>query len=109
MLDKHDRLINDDILPRMKVMEDNQKRLEVEMMNVRNGQTQLENTVIKESQSTRDLLNKFVDHTLQISHTKVQGKQDIQLKKLDTKEKVLVGIIAIFSTGGFLNFIISLF
>jgi regulator of replication initiation timing len=62
---------------RVEVLEQNYSMLKQDITAVQNGQLQLENTVLKGNKDQSDLLNKLVDHTLDIKKTKVLARKDI--------------------------------
>lgn len=102
MLQRHDRIINDDVLPRLKMVEDTQA-------DFKRAQTSLELTVMKDGQETRSLLNRFVEHHFGIDKNKLEINERVTMKKLSSKEKITIGIIAaIASSGGLVAAIATL-
>lgn len=103
-LEEHENAINGEILPRLEILEKEHqefkmevKSLKTDMLNVQKGQTELELTVMKDGNQTRDLLKPFADHVLKQAEFEAQSEKDIAIKKMDTREKIFMGI---FGTGG---------
>ena len=61
-INKLDQAVNNEIFPRLEILEREQLQFKQEMLNVQKGQKELELTVMKDGQQTRELLGKFVDH-----------------------------------------------
>jgi hypothetical protein len=78
---------------RIKVLEKNYSNLVGEITSVKNGQLQLENTVLKTSQGQNELLNKLIDNTFDLKKTKLIGRKEI--------------IIASVGGGGFLGVVVG--
>ena len=100
----HDEAINAEILPRLEILEKEHqefkmevKSLKTDMLNVQKGQTELELTVMKDGNQTRDLLKPFAEHVLKQVEFEAQSEKDIAIKKMDTREKILIGF---FGAGG---------
>ena len=117
MLDKHERLFNEDVIPRIQHLEKAQQEqkdqlqlLQTDMNQVKSGQLQLENTLMREGQATREsqdqmskLLNKFVEHYFKKDEEEVKGKTAISIQRLTTREKIIVGgLTALAGSGGLL-------
>lgn len=96
--EEHDEIIHQNILPRLRAVEEGQKELKVEMAHIARGQTQLENTIMKDGQHTRETVNKLIDH---ITETRT--------KELDTKAKIIVGVTSAIFGGGTVAAIFALF
>lgn len=103
-LEDHDRTINIEILPRLELLEKEQlvfkqemTSLKSDLLSVQKGQTELELTVMKDGNQTRDLLKPFADHVLKQAEFEAQSEKDIAIKRMDTREKIFLGI---FGTGG---------
>lgn len=119
-----------DLVPRMENVEKEQLQLKQgqqeinrqmeginkEMMTVKHGQTQMENTLMREGQHTRETLNKVIEYALGTAQEEQQKENEIEkmekknsheyaIKKLDTKEKIIVAI----GGGGGLLAIINFF
>jgi hypothetical protein len=62
---------------RIKTLETNYSNLVGEITSVKNGQLQLENTVLKTSQGQNELLNKLIDNTFDLKKTKLVGRKEI--------------------------------
>lgn len=103
-LESHEKAINAEILPRLELLEKEQlvfkqemTSLKSDLLSVQKGQTELELTVMKDGNQTRDLLKPFADHVLKLAEFEAQSEKDIAIKKMDTREKIFMGI---FGTGG---------
>ncbi|MFC3883740.1 hypothetical protein ACFOU2_09605 [Bacillus songklensis] len=101
---EHEAVINDNILPRLEGLElehaqfkQEMASLKTDLMGVQKGQKELELTVMKDGKETRELLKPFADHVLKQVEFESQTEKDIQLKKMDTREKIF---LSIFGTGG---------
>jgi hypothetical protein len=62
---------------RIKNLEKNYDNLVGEITSVKNGQLQLENTVLKTSQGHNELLNKLIDNTFDLKKTKTVSRKEI--------------------------------
>lgn len=117
MLNKHDQLLNEQVMPRLESLEkaqaeqsDQLQSLQTDMNQVKHGQTQLENTLMKEGQKTRDsqdqmseLLNKFVTHYFKQDEQEQQAQSALSIQRLTTREKIIVGsLTALAGSGGLL-------
>jgi hypothetical protein len=114
MLNEHDQTIKDNILPRLVKVEEAQEALSGQMgemqgqmgkmqndvTKVQAGQSQLELTVMKDGEKTRDLLEKFVTHVLDQSKAAAKTKEKVTLKQLSVKEKIILGAFGVISGGG---------
>ncbi|MGE6370658.1 hypothetical protein ACQKDB_16140 [Planococcus kocurii] len=108
IVEKHDILISQEIMPRLEKVEAVNNKIEkefsalrTELANVRNSQGSLELTVMKDGAQTRDiLLNRFVDHYLDSDGKQLVTKEKVELTKLGTKEKVWLAIIGMLTGGG---------
>lgn len=78
---------------RLKVLEKNYSNLVGEITSVKNGQLQLENTVLKTSQDQSGLLNTLITNTFDLKKTKAVSKKEI--------------IVASISSGGILGVVIG--
>ncbi|MER2119194.1 MAG: hypothetical protein ABS935_02945 [Solibacillus sp.] len=103
-IENHDKAINAEILPRLELLEKEQlvfkqemTSLKSDLLSVQKGQTELELTVMKDGNQTRDLLKPFAEHVLKQVEFEAQSEKDIAIKKMDTREKILIGF---FGAGG---------
>lgn len=103
-LETHEKTINAEILHRLEILEKEHqefkmevKSLKTDMLNVQKGQTELELMVMKDGNQTRDLLKPFAEHVLKQVEFEAQSEKDIAIKKMDTREKILIGF---FGAGG---------
>ena len=78
---------------RIKSLELSYANLVGEITSVKNGQLQLENTVLKTSQGQSDLLNKLIDNTFDLKKTNVVSRKEM--------------VIAAISGGGVLGILIG--
>lgn len=111
---EHEELIKENILPRLGIMEaghhDTTAKLiafEAEIKAVRNAQSSLELTVLKDGQQTRDLLNRFVDHyfktdskMMESREKAMESKEKVTIRKLTKSEKVSIAFISMLGGGG---------
>ncbi|MDN7241199.1 hypothetical protein QWY14_05320 [Planococcus sp. N028] len=100
-VERHDVLINEEILPRLDKVEQNQSETKSELQEVKsevqavktevtavlNAQSRMELTVMKDGQHTRDLLNQFVTHILKVDGEELKSKEKITLRKLVKAKK----------------------
>ena len=108
-VEKHEVIINDDILPRLKKMEETQEEFTKEVAAMRQSQTSLELTVMKDGQQTRDLLGRFVDHYFATDDKRLVMNEKFTLKRLSRTEKVILGFFAILGGyGGVLAGIVAI-
>ena len=110
-ISEHDEVINNNILPRLKIVEEMQvnfggevaalktdlAKVQTGQANLEKGQKDLELTVMKDGKETRDLLKPFADHVLNQAEFDARTKKEVAIKKMDTREKVF---LSIFGTGG---------
>ena len=104
---KHDELFHDEVLPRLKKVEEVQEDFRLEMAEFRveigkitASQTSLELTVMKDGQQTRDLLGKFVDHYFSTDDKKLVTKEKVTMRRLSRTEKIILGFFAILGGSG---------
>lgn len=86
-----------------KVIDDHELRirgLETSFQSLKTSQAELQVTVMKEGQATRELLNRFVDHTL-------DDKKMSQNYKHSEKMKVLGILGGAVTTGGVIYLVVS--
>lgn len=103
MVINHEELIKGDILPRLEIVEKAQADFTQQVETIKASQTSLELTVMKDGQQTRDLLTRFVDHFFKTDEQMIKTKEKVTLRKLGTKEKVLLALIgALVGSGGVL-------
>lgn len=115
MLERHDNLIHHEILPRLEEVERFQMKITTqvesiakEVSDMKTSQQSLELTVMKDGQETRGILTKFMDHYFAMDKESMLNSRDvihrderITLKRLSTKEKIILGIVsAIAGSGG---------
>lgn len=114
LVNKHEELIHNDILPRLNDVENLQaadskelntvkaelQSIKAEVTAVRSAQSSLELTVLKDGAQTRDLLNRFVDHYFTSDGKAFVSRDAITKQKWGMKEKIWLGVIAVFSGGG---------
>lgn len=105
----HDELIHDDILPRLKKVEEIQDEFRKEVAKISASQTSLELTVMKDGQQTRDLLGRFVDHYFGTDDKKLVINEKVTMKRLSRTEKVILGFFAVLGgSGGVLAGIVAI-
>lgn len=100
MLTEHDKAIKEDILPRIEKLEQSFEIMKTDLGKVKEGQSSLELTVMKDGQQTRDLLNKFVDHFFKKDEAEVGVNERITIAKLDRKTKIWLGVLGVLGGGG---------
>lgn len=109
-IDKLDYAVNVDIFPRLESLEREQLQFKQEMLNVQKGQKELELTVMKDGQQTRELLGKFVDHYFGTDDKKLMIKEKVTMRRLSRSEKIILGFFAILGgSGGVIAGLITLF
>jgi hypothetical protein len=115
MLEKHEKEIHDNILPRLEAVEKAQAEFQKEvatiktdLMGVQKGQKELELTVMKDGKETRELLKPFADHVLKQVEFDAQSEKELKMKKMDTREKVLTGIFGAGGLAGIIAAIVTL-
>lgn len=99
-VEEHEKLIHQDILPRLKEVEKIQEKFTKEVTAMRASQTSLELTVMKDGQQTRDLLGRFVDHYFGTDDKKLVMREKFALKRLSTTEKLVLGFFAVLGGSG---------
>lgn len=99
-IDKLDHAVNVDIFPRLESLDREQLQFKQEMLNVQKGQKELELTVMKDGQQTRELLGKFVDHYFGTDDKKLMIKEKVTMKRLSRSEKIILGFFAILGGSG---------
>ena len=88
---------------RLKGIENAQREFKVQIESIKTSQQSLEFTVMKDGQQTRDLLTKFVDHYFSTDEKKFNSQEKVAMKKLSTKEKVILAVIgSLVGSGGIL-------
>lgn len=109
MLQEHDQIINLDILPRLRQVENAQVEFKHQIDKIQSSQQSLELTVMKDGQETRSILNKFVNHYFSSDKQKFVSDERVTMKRLSSKEKIAIGIIgAIAGSGGLVAAIATL-
>ncbi|WP_419882806.1 hypothetical protein ACN6MY_03795 [Peribacillus sp. B-H-3] len=127
MIEKHEQVINENILPRLEGLEmehahfkQEMASLKTDLMGVQKGQVQLEKgqkdlelTVVKEGQASRDIMNenkaftkKLLDHVLRKDEKETQAVIDRTKQKWELFGKIS---LAIFGAGGLLVVIVQAF
>lgn len=96
----HDGILHDDVLPRLKRVEEELLEFKVEIGKITTSQTNLELTVMKDGERTRDLLGKFVDHYFASDTRKLESQEKLTMKKLSRSEKIILGFFAILGGSG---------
>lgn len=109
---EHDVAINQNILPRIEVLEkehldfkQEMTSFKAEMTNLQKGQKDVEVTVMKDGKETRDLLKPFADHALKQMEFDAKAKQEIAIKRLDNKDKATVAFYGALGSGGLVTII----
>ena len=97
---EHDVVIHEDILPRLEILEKEHLAFKQEMTSFQKGQKELELTVMKDGQQTRDLLGKFVDHYFGTDDKKLMINEKVTMKRLSRSEKIILGFFAILGGSG---------
>lgn len=109
-IDKLDQAVNNEIFPRLESLEREQLQFKQEMLNVQKGQKELELTVMKDGQQTRELLGRFVDHYFGTDDKKLMMNEKVTMKRLSRTEKIVLGFFAILGgSGGVIAGLITLF
>lgn len=88
---------------------ENIEKLQKSQEQTQNGMLRLENVVLTSTKETRDILQPFADHYLnQIAAESAAGK-DVRLKRLDMREKIIIGVITgVCGTGGAAGLIVGI-
>lgn len=97
---KHEELFHEEVLPRLKKLEEVQEEFRVEISKITASQTSLELTVMKDGQQTRDLLGRFVDHYFGTDDKKLQTKEKVTLKQLSLRAKIMLAFIGVLGGSG---------
>jgi len=97
---QHDELFHEEVLPRLKKLEEVQEEFRVEIGKITASQTSLELTVMKDGQQTRDLLGRFVDHYFGTDDKKLVMNEKVTMKRLSRTEKIILGFFAILGGSG---------
>lgn len=130
---EHDDTIKNEILPRLERVEGNQettkqkveetleenrlnrermKALEKQLMDVQMGQKDLANTVLRSGQTSTELQmqsQNMINQLLGLVGSKNESETTVKIKKLDTREKIVVGVLSgIFGAGGLAGVILAL-
>ena len=108
-INKLDQAVNNEIFPRLESLEREQLQFKQEMLNVQKGQKDLELTVMKDGQQTRELLGKFVDHYFGTDDKKLLMNEKVTMRRLSRSEKIILGFFAILGgSGGLIAGLITL-
>lgn len=108
---EHENAINDNILPRLEQVEVNQKSheqkmaaIEKSLIDVQMGQKDLAATVLKSGQTNTEIQmqsQNMITQLLGLVGNKNESDTTVTIKKLDTREKVLVALFGgLFGAGG---------
>lgn len=109
MLQEHDEIIKMDIMPRLRQVEQAQVDTKYQIDKIQNSQQSLELAVLKDGQETRNILNRFMDHFFYTDKEKIKSDAKVTLKRLSTKEKVLLAVVgSLCGAGGLLATIVSI-
>ena len=83
---------------RLKILEKNYSNLVGEITSVKNGQLQLENTVLKTSQDQSGLLNTLITNTFDLKKTKMISRKEIVIAILSGSSVlgVVIGLVIKF-------------
>lgn len=100
-----DQAVNNEIFPRLESLEREQLQFKQEMLNVQKGQKELEVTVLKDGNATRDLLKPFADHVLKQAELDAQSEKEIAIKKLDNRAKATVAMYGAIGSGGLITIV----
>lgn len=74
-----------------------------------NSMLRLENVMLRATQETKEVLQPFADHVLSQAKFRAESESQLKIKKLDTRQKIIIGVVtAVFGTGGIAG-IINLF
>ncbi|WP_150284174.1 hypothetical protein [Rummeliibacillus sp. TYF-LIM-RU47] len=114
-LHQHGEVIQQDILPRLEILEKEHLVFKQEMTSIKSdligvqkGQKEVEVTVMKDGKETRELLKPFADHVLKQVEYEAETEREIQIKKLDGKDKVIVALCGALGTGGLATIILGI-
>lgn len=107
-LQQHDEVIKQDILPRLEILEKEHLVFKKEMISFQKGQKELEVTVMKDGKETRELLKPFADHVLKQVEYDAETEREIQIKKLDGKDKATVALYGAIGSGGVATIILGI-
>jgi Holliday junction resolvasome RuvABC endonuclease subunit len=133
MLNEHDKIINDNIIPRLNTLEQGQLTLEqgqialeqgqialrqsqeanqlqlsafkMELESFRLSQQDLKNTVVESGSTLKEQNRELLKHVLKMDETKHKTSEKLTLKRLGTKEKVWLSILG---GGGLVSGLIGL-
>lgn len=100
MLNSHETIINENILPRLKAVEEGMaafqqevSNIKTDLMGVQKGQAQLEITLLKEGQLNREIMNenkeltnRLLTHVL--NKDEKESQAEIEEKKADQQSKI---------------------
>lgn len=121
MLSRHDKQINDEIIPklddhdkrflaheeRMAALEREQKEYRLEMGKVtntvdaiKNSQDNLKDTLINTSNRQEDRLDKILSLTFDIKGKQVAADEKVTIAKLGTREKIIASILGVGGVSG---------
>lgn len=130
MLSRHDKQINDEIIPklvdhdqrfiaheeRMVALERGQKEYKLEMGKVtnsvsaiKNSQDNLKETLVIVSQRQEDRLDKLLDLTFDIKGKQISADEKVSLARFTTREKIIGSILGVGGLSGLLVTVIPTF
>lgn len=115
---EHDKVIHENILPRLKTVEDSQVAFDSkisavinDLLSVQKGQKEMELTLMKEGQLNRELMNENKELTNKLlAHVLGKDEKETQAEIDDRKAKwELIGkvTVALFSGGSILYLIVE--
>jgi hypothetical protein len=119
MLHEHEKLIKDDIIPRIGALEQGQislkqqqetdrlqlKAFENQLQSFKLSQEELKQTVVRYGDKQEKQSEKLLEHVLVMNQTQQKSTEKVTMKKLNTKEKVLLSVLG---GGGLVAGLISL-
>lgn len=116
MLKSHDMIIHENILPRLKAVEDvtvavqqEMANLKTDLMGVQKGQKELEVTLLKEGQLNREIMNENKELTNKLlSHVLGKDEKETQAEIDDRKAKweILGKTFALLAGSGSILYVI---
>ena len=110
-----DETVYHDVIPRIEAVEKIQQQLitevpqiKTDLAKVQTGQAELQLAVLKDGKETRKLLEPFAAHYLSDLDQQRQNEKDIKIKKMETREKIIVAVAGgLFGTGGLAAIILA--
>jgi hypothetical protein len=86
---------------------ENIEKLQKSQEQTQNGMLRLENVVMSSTKETREILQPFAQHVLDQAEFSVKSANDMQIKKLDARQKIIIGVATTLFGGGGLAGIIA--